>query len=90
MKFDVVIGNPPYQETRENTSDGPVYDRYMDESYKIADIVELITPARFLFNAGRTHKQWNQKILNDEYFKVLGMKQIVKIFLPILILKGVS
>ena len=25
MKFDFVIGNPPYQETLENTSDKPVY-----------------------------------------------------------------
>ena len=49
----------------------PIYDRFMDESYKIADVVELITPARFLFNAGYTPKEWNQKMLNDEHFRVL-------------------
>ena len=74
MKFDVVIGNPPYQETRENTSDKPVYNEFMDEAYKIAENVEFITPARFLFDAGRTPKVWNQKMLNNEHFKVLSYK----------------
>lgn len=71
MKFDFVIGNPPYQETKDGTSDNPVYDKFMDEAFKVADRVELITPARFLFNAGKTKKDWNNKILNDECFKVL-------------------
>jgi hypothetical protein len=43
----------------------------MDEAYKIASCVELITPARFLFNAGQTPKSWNEKMLNDKHFKVL-------------------
>ena len=37
MKFDFVIGNPPYQETMDGTSDKPVYNYFMDEAYKIAD-----------------------------------------------------
>ena len=71
MKFDYVIGNPPFQDSQEATSDNPVYNYFMDVSYDIADKVELITPARFLFNAGKTSKAWNQKILNDEHIKVL-------------------
>ena len=43
----------------------------MEASYQIAEAVELITPARFLFNAGLTSKAWNEKMLNDEHFKVL-------------------
>jgi hypothetical protein len=31
----------------------------------------LITPARFLFNAGDTPKKWNEKMLNDDHFKVV-------------------
>ena len=42
----------------------------MDSAYAIAEKVELITPARFLFNAGSTPKSWNQKMLNDEHLKV--------------------
>lgn len=75
MKFDFAIGNPPYQETAENTSDRPVYNEFMDGAFKIADIVELITPARFLFKAGKTPISWNEKMLNDSYFKVLKYEQ---------------
>lgn len=71
MKFDYCIGNPPYQEKVENTSDNPVYNDFMDAAYKVANKVELITPARFLFNAGKTPKEWNAKMLNDKHFKVL-------------------
>jgi type II restriction enzyme len=72
MKFDFAIGNPPYQEETENNGrQSPVYNKFMEEAYKIANCVELITPARFLFNAGQTPKAWNEKMLNDEHFKVL-------------------
>ena len=70
MKFDVVIGNPPYQEETEGTSDKPIYNYMMDAAEEIADKVCLITPARFLFNAGKTPKAWNRKKLNDPHFKV--------------------
>jgi len=72
MKFDFAIGNPPYQEETENNGrQSPVYNKFMDEAYSVADCVELITPARFLFNAGQTPKAWNDKMLHDEHFKVL-------------------
>ena len=74
MRFDFIIGNPPYQDetTGENkTFAPPVYHKFMDEAYKIADKVELVHPARFLFNTGSTPKEWNEKMLNDPHFKVL-------------------
>lgn len=72
MKFDAVVGNPPYQE--ENADNGrkqPVYNLFMDASFKLSKIVSLITPGRFLFNAGETPKNWNNRLLNDEHFSVL-------------------
>ena len=74
MKFDVIIGNPPYQDEvlGENQQFAPpVYNLFIDESQKVAERVELIHPARFLFNAGSTSKVWNNKMLNDVHFKVL-------------------
>ena len=73
MKFDFIIGNPPYQETTESDSTRmpPVYNLFMDEAYAVADVVELVTPARFLFDTGFTPKAWNDKMLNDKHFKVL-------------------
>lgn len=44
----------------------------MDESYKCGKVVELITPARFIFDAGQTPKAWNEKMLNDEHFKIIS------------------
>lgn len=74
MKFDFAIGNPPYQDNTLGENDTfapPVYNKFMDAAYTVADKVELIHPARFLFNAGSTPKQWNQKMLKDTHFKVL-------------------
>ena len=75
MKFDFAIGNPPYQESRDTTKDMPVYNDFMEAAYTIADKVELITPGRFLFNAGATSKKWNEKMLNDSHFKVLDYEK---------------
>lgn len=69
MKFDVVIGNPPYQEIGE-ARDEPIYHYFIDEAYKIADKSILITPARFLFKAGQTPKNWMEKMLEDKHLKV--------------------
>lgn len=74
MKFNAIVGNPPYQITTENTSDNPVYHLFMDTAFKLSDRVTLITPARYLFDAGKTPSEWNHKILNDEHFKVVWYK----------------
>ena len=76
MKFDFVIGNPPYQEEKEdNGRQPPIYDKFMDGTYKVSNKVMLISPARFLFNAGQTSKDWNKKMLNDPHLKVLYYEQ---------------
>ncbi len=74
MNFDYIIGNPPYQDETIGDNKGfapPVYDKFIDGAYQIGDKVELIHPARFLFNAGSTPKQWNRKMLNDPSLKIL-------------------
>ena len=74
MKFDFVIGNPPYQDETSGDNKSfapPVYHKLMEEAQKVGKKIELITPARFLFDAGATPKDFNKKMLNDEHFKVL-------------------
>lgn len=81
--FNYVIGNPPYQEEQvSENSDGslknyapPVYNKFMDEAFKVSEKVELVHPARFLFNAGSTPKAWNEKMLQDPHFKVLEYEE---------------
>ena len=76
MKFDYLIGNPPYQEDNgiDKSRKAPVYDKFMEAAYKVGVKVELITPARFLFDAGGTPKDFNQRMLSDEHFKVIDYK----------------
>lgn len=72
MKFDAVVGNPPYQENIENRGEQPpVYHLFYDSAMEISDVVTLITPARFLFDAGKTPAAWNEKMLKDEHFRVV-------------------
>lgn len=72
MKFDAVVGNPPYQENIENRGEQPpVYHLFYDAAKRISGLVALITPARFLFDAGKTPSEWNKKMLNDKHFSVI-------------------
>jgi len=89
MKFDVIIGNPPYQEDVEgNERDNPIYHYFMDEAYKNTEKAMFITPARFLFNAGQTSKTWNKKMLQNSHFKVVYFNQDASTVFPNVILKG--
>ena len=75
MKFDFIIGNPPYQEevgeSGNKTYATPIYNKFIDCAYELSDRVELIHPARFLFNAGSTPKQWNRNMLTDPHLAVV-------------------
>ena len=46
----------------------------MDVSFRISDKATLITPARYLFDAGKSPHDWNLKMLNDEHFKIIWYK----------------
>lgn len=72
MKFDVVVGNPPYQDNIEHREEQPsIYQYFYDLAEKYGNRYCLISPARFLFNVGSTPTEWNRKMLNDEHLKVL-------------------
>ena len=76
MKFTAVVGNPPYQESVEgNTRDTPIYNHFIDAAQDVSDVVCLIHPARFLFDAGQTPKEWNKKMLNDSHLSVVYYEQ---------------
>ena len=77
MKFDVVVGNPPYQDESVggSTSNSPIYNHFYDLAERIAPQYCLISPARFLSSAGYTPQIWNNKMLNDEHLKVVFYEQ---------------
>ena len=89
MKIDAIIGNPPYQVVVEgNGRSKPVYHLFMDLACQISQRVSLITPARYLFNAGFTPTDWNSKMLNDEHFKVVNYKANSTEVFPSVDIKG--
>ena len=71
MKFNAVVGNPPYMLKQDATSDTPIYHMFMSLGYQLSDIATFITPGRFLFDAGKTPKEFNERVLNDEHFHVV-------------------
>lgn len=71
MKFDAVVGNPPYQNIMDNTSDEPIYNYFIDAAFQLADKVSLIHPARCLFNAGKTPKDFNRRLLSNKHVKIV-------------------
>lgn len=89
MKIDAVIGNPPYQQIVEgNGRAKAVYNLFMDLSFQLAPRVSLITPARYLFNAGFTPTEWNNKVLNDPHFKVVWYRANSRDVFPTVDIKG--
>ena len=64
VAYDAVVSNPPYQLATSGTSDRPIYPEVMDLAYAVAGIASLVTPARFLFDAGKTPKAWNRRMLS--------------------------
>lgn len=88
MKFTAVVGNPPYNESRDDTRDDAIYNYFYDTAKQIAPLYCLISPARFLFNAGSTDKKWNRVMLSDEHIKVTRYEQNSSRIFPNTDIKG--
>ena len=71
MKFGAVVGNPPYMLKQDATSDTPIYHQFMELGFQLSPLATFITPGRFLFDAGKTPKEFNARVLNDDNFKVI-------------------
>ena len=74
LKFSAVVGNPPYQLTNKGDGNGAdsLYHFFLDLGKELGPLNTMIHPARFLFNAGKTPKPWNEAFLNNEHYKVVS------------------
>lgn len=81
VRFDVVVGNPPYQENDEgkradgsiNASASPLYHLFMDLAKNIAPIQTLIMPARWTTGAGKGLGNFKKEMLSDKHIKSFHM-----------------
>lgn len=88
-KFDAVIGNPPYQEDIEHREESPsIYHHFYTLAEALGERYCLISPGRFLFNAGSTPKAWNDKMLSDPHVKVMAYHQDSAHYFPDTDIKG--
>lgn len=68
VKFDVVVGNPPYQETDggAQASATPIYHKFYELATKVSNkYVDLVFPARW-YVGGKGLDTFREKMLNDK------------------------
>lgn len=97
MKFDVVIGNPPYQENDNgkrkdgtiSSSAKPLYNKFFELSKCMTkDKISLIFPARWLSGAGKGLQKFTNEMINDKHIKSLTLYRDARKVFPDNDIKG--
>lgn len=73
MKFDAIVGNPPYQEMDggNGTSAGAVYNLFVENAKKISpNFISMIIPARW-YAGGKGLDDFRISMLNDKNLKTI-------------------
>ncbi len=71
MKFDVIIGNPPYQLSSGETSDSPIYQKFVEQAMKIEPrYLSMVTPSRW-FTGGKGLDEYRKLMIDNRQLKAI-------------------
>lgn len=71
MQFDVIIGNPPYQLASGDTSDTPIYHRFVEQAIALEPrYVCMVTPSRW-FTGGKGLDNYRATMIADRRLRVI-------------------
>ncbi|PMD73025.1 Eco57I restriction-modification methylase domain-containing protein [Companilactobacillus nuruki] len=91
MKFDVIIGNPPYQESDNDSGKGsakPIYQHFVQLSKELKpDLISLITPSVW-FTGGKGLSDYRREMLNDPHLESIYNFDTPKDVFPTANLRG--
>lgn len=91
MKFDAVVGNPPYQENDNDSGKGsarPIYNHFMESAIALRpNVLSLITPSVW-FTGGKGLDGFRERMLNDRNFSKFTVFSTPKDIFPSANLRG--
>lgn len=71
MKFDVIIGNPPYQTGDGRTSESPLYHYFIEAAIALdPKYFAMIVPSRW-FNGGKGLDEFRTKMISDRHLRAI-------------------